>query len=343
MKLTPVVLGMLAGLASVGVQASEMQFYGRIDYSVTNSDSGSATHDGKSGTILENNFTRVGIRGEVPVNDALAFFYRIELGVNGDDQDGKTVSSRPTYAGLKHSTFGSLAFGRIDPVFKMSKGFADAFDNYSLKHDRLFAGDKRHGDSLEYRTAKFSGLQFGLSYLLEDDYYSDDDPRKDNGNYQLALTYGDKKFKHGNLYLAAAYSDGIEDIEATRVVAHYKMNDWTFGTIMQQSELVNPNAAGYGDREGFGYIVSTTYQMGGWKLKAQYGEDDSGTGKIAGRVYGKLGGQADVVPTVSQWAVGAEYRFTKQLRLHTELGQFSVDEYSEFDDTITSVGLRYDF
>ncbi|WP_324614077.1 porin [Ferrimonas sediminicola] len=343
MKLTPVALGLLAGLASVGVQADELQFYGRIDYSVTHSDSGSATHDGGSGTILENNFTRVGIRGEVPINTELAFFYRVELGLNGEDQTGKTVSSRPTYAGLKHSTLGSLAFGRIDPVFKMSKGFADAFDNYSMKHDRLFAGDKRHGDSLEYRSANFGGLQFGLSYLLEDDYFSEGDPRKENGNYQLALTYGDKKFKQGNLYLAVAYSDGVEDVEATRFVAHYKLDDWTFATMMQQSELANPSAAGYQDRDGFGYIISTTYRMGGWKLKAQYGEDDSGTGKIAGRVYGQLGDQAGVVPTVSQWALGAEYFLSKQLRLHTELGQFNVDEYGDFDDTITSVGLRYDF
>lgn len=343
MKLTPIALGLLAAVAGTGVQADELQFYGRIDYSITNSDSGSATHDGKSGTTMENNFTRVGIRGEVPINDQLAFFYRAEVGLNGDDQTKDTVSSRPTYAGLRHSTLGSIAFGRIDPVFKMTKGFADAFDNYSTKHDRLFAGDKRHGDSLEYRSSVFSGVQFGASLILEDDYYNDNDPRKDNGNYQLAVTYGDKKFRHSNLYLAAAYSDGVEDIEATRVVAHYKLDNWTFGTIMQQSELVNPNAAGYEGRDGFGYIVSTTYKLGGWKLKAQYGEDDSGTGKIAGRVYGKHGDSIETAPTVSQWAIGAEYFFSKQLRLHTEVGQFSVDDYSEFDDTVTSVGLRFDF
>ncbi|MXR67359.1 porin [Shewanella sp. JBTF-M18] len=322
-----------------------VDFYGRLDYSVTHSDSGSATHSGKSGTILENNFSRIGVKGQTGLVADWSLFYKIEVGVNGASQDkaNKPFSARPTFIGFKHPQAGQLAIGRIDPVFKMSKGFADAFDNYSLKHDRLMPGDKRHGDSLEYKSPKWNKLQLGVSYLMEDNYFNDSDLRKDNGNYQIAVTYADKFFKASDFYFGIAYSDGIEDIKATRFVGHVKFDNLKLGTIIQQTELVNPTKPHYQERDGVGYILSATYQIEQLLLKAQFGSDDSGTGKIAGRVYDALGESALVVPEVSQWAVGAEYRLSKSARIHTEIGQFDVKQYEDFDDTVVSLGFRYDF
>lgn len=236
-----------------------------------------------------------------------------------------------------------LAAGRIDPVFKMAKGSADAMDMYSMKHDRLFAGDKRWGDSVEYKTAKWHNLQLGVSYIMEDNYYGDDDLRRDNGNYQLALSYGDKHFRSGNLYLAAAYTDGVEDIKGFRGVAQYKYGDLMLGTIYQTSEMVNPYKTNWQQRDGSGFILSAKYQIDKLLLKAQYGQDDSGTGRIAGKIYDKYGESVTQAPEVSQWAIGAEYRVSKSTRLHTEIGQFDVEQYDDFDDTIVSVGVRYDF
>ena len=332
-------------LVSPQLLAGDHNFYGRIDYSVTNSDSGSATHTGKSGTILENNFTRIGIKGKEALTQDWSIFYKMEFGVNGASQDkgSKPFSARPTFIGLKSETLGALAVGRIDPVFKMAKGFADAFDNYSLKHDRLMPGDKRHGDSFEYKSPKWNKLQLGVSYLMEDSYYGDSDTRKENGNYQVAVTYSDKFFRSGTIYLGAAYSDGIEDIKAARLVGHVKFDRLKLGTIVQHTELLNPNKANFEAREGEGFIFSATYQLDKLILKAQYGQDNSGTGKIAGRIYDAMGETALEVPEISQWAVGAEYYLSKSARIHTEIGQFDVKQYDDFDDTIISLGMRYDF
>ncbi|MGL5905990.1 MAG: porin [Shewanella sp.] len=344
--LKPFALSLLT-LALCGSQAmaDEHKFYGRIDYSVTHSDSGSATHDNKSGTILENNFSRIGVKGSSQLTDTTSLFYQIEVGVNGEGQENgdKPFSSRPTFIGVKHNTYGALAVGRIDPVFKMAKGMSDAMDNYSLKHDRLFAGDKRWGDSFEYKSAYWNKLQLGVSYLMEDNHYNDGDNRRDNGNYQLALTYGDKFFKTSDWYLAAAYSDGVEDVEAYRAVMQYKWDNWQFGTMLQHSKLVNSDKTDWQQREGDGFIVSAKYQWGQLSLKAQYGLDNSGTGLIANRIYANKNAIIDAVPEVSQWAVGAEYKLSKSTRVHTEIGQFDVKQYDDFDDTIVSVGMRYDF
>ncbi len=332
-------------LCATQAVADEHKFYGRIDYSVTNSDSGSATHKNKSGTVLENNFTRIGIKGASQLTDSTSLFYQIEVGVNGESQDSgdKPFSARPTFIGVKHSTYGALAVGRIDPVFKMAKGMSDAMDNYSLKHDRLFAGDKRWGDSFEYKSAHWNKLQLGVSYLLEDNHYTNNDNRRDNGNYQLAVTYGDKFFKTGDVYAAVAYSDGVEDIEAYRGVVQYKWDKWQFATMLQHSKLVNTDKIDWQQREGDGVIVSAKYQLGQLSLKAQYGFDNSGTGLIANRVYASKSTLIDKVPEISQWAIGAEYKLSKSTRLHTEIGQFNVKQYDDFDDTIVSLGMRYDF
>ncbi|MCL1060006.1 porin [Shewanella gelidimarina] len=345
MKTVQLTLLAAAILASPTVMADAYKFYGRIDYSITNSDSGSATHSGKSGTILENNWSRLGIKGNAALNDDFTVFYQIEVGVNGasEGKQNNPFSARPTFLGLKHSTVGQLAAGRMDPVFKMAKGTADAMDMYSLKHDRLFAGDKRWGDSLEYKTVKWNKLQFGASYILEDNYYAEDDVHRDNGNYQVAVTYGDKLFKSGDFYLAAAYTDGVEDIKGFRAVAQYKYGNLKLGSIYQSAKIVNPNLDNWQQRDGDGFIISAKYQIDKLTLKAQYGQDDSGTGKIAGRVYDQYGAAATDVPEVSQWAIGAEYRLSKSTRVHTELGQFDVKQYSDFDDTIMSVGFRIDF
>jgi outer membrane pore protein F len=345
MKIIKLTLLAAAVLASPSVMADAYKFYGRIDYSITNSDSGSATHSGKSGTILENNWSRLGIKGDAALNDALTVFYQIEVGVNGatEGKQNKPFSARPTFLGIKHSTLGQFAAGRMDPVFKMAKGSADAMDMYSLKHDRLFAGDKRWSDSLEYKTVKWNKLQFGASYIMEDNYYAEDDVRRENGNYQVALTFGDKHFKSGNLYLAGAYTDGVEDIKGFRAVVQYKYDNLILGSIYQSAELVNPNKDNWQQRDGKGFIISAKYKIDKLTLKAQYGTDDSGTGKIAGRVYDALGTTATEVPEVSQWAIGAEYRLSKATRVHTELGQFDVKQYADFDDTIMSVGFRIDF
>jgi len=74
MKTVQLTLLAAAILASPAVMADAYKFYGRIDYSITNSYSGSATHSGKSGTILENNWSRLGVKGNAALNDDFTVF-----------------------------------------------------------------------------------------------------------------------------------------------------------------------------------------------------------------------------------------------------------------------------
>ena len=319
-------------------------FYGRLDMSLTWSDSGRAPHEPVAGTSLENNFTRVGLRGERPLGDAWSLFYRIEAGVQAEDQAAAKTpfTSRPTYVGIA-GPWGRLAAGRIDPVFKMTKGFVDAFDNYATKHDRLLPGDKRHGDSLEYKTPRWGRLQAGASYLLADEYYPVGDPRRENPNLQLAATWGDKRFRTGPVYAAVAWNDGIEDFRGTRLVAMAAVGRWTVGGLAQWTELLEPGAPDLAARDGFGAFASLACRLGAWRLKAQAGRDDSGTGLIARRAYADSDAAIAAVPTVTGLALGWERSFGPDFRLHGEWGRFTVDGVDGYDDTVVSLGLRHDF
>jgi outer membrane pore protein F len=338
------ILVLVSFLLATSALADDLQYYGRVDYALTHASSGSATHNGVEGLSLENNFSLLGVRGSEPMGEQWDFVWQFEVGVSAEDQDNgqKPFTARPTFAGFS-GPYGKLTVGMMDPVLKLTKGFVDAFDNYSTKHDRLVPGDKPHGDSVQYWSPRRAGLRLGATYLLADEYFPRDDPRRDNGNYQLAVTFGDKFFRTGNLYLAAAYSDGVEDIEAWRGVVHWQAGPWLLGGMYMQSRQVNPAAADWSERDGAGYFASLVRVAGNWRFKVQAGRDDSGNGWVARRVYAELDDAAQAVPEIAMVAAGLEYYFTGKLRLHAEWGLVRAEGFDSFDDDLVSAGLRYEF
>ncbi len=331
----------------VNIPDLDVDFYGVLDYSMTYTKSGAGNQQrGDDGLLLENNFTRLGIRGTHQIAQDTEFFFRGEVQFKADDQqNGKEpFTSRPTYLGLRNKQYGEISFGRIDPTLKMTKAGADIFGLTNMTFNRMFAGNMRFGDSMLYKTPVWNNWQAGVSYVFEDDSKSNShDP------VQVSVTYGNKKFNNSDWYLALAYGDGVEDIEAIRGVIQYKWDAWKFGAIVQDTQALegfSGDNESYDDREGFGYVLNTTYQMDKWKLKFQYSFDDSGTGRVADKAYDEgIAGLGDEVPEVTQIAFGGEYKFTKQFNFHFEAGQYLVDqdEYEDFEDDIVSLGIKYAF
>lgn len=58
-------------LTSFGALADGPNFYGRLDLSVTNSDKGYTTQNSKEGTVLENNFSNLGVKGSEKISDGI--------------------------------------------------------------------------------------------------------------------------------------------------------------------------------------------------------------------------------------------------------------------------------
>ncbi|MCP3129715.1 porin [Shewanella sp. KJ2020] len=328
------------------------EFYGHADLSITDSEKGYATQNQKDGTVLENNFSWVGVRGSETVSPYFDIIYQMEFGVDNFDNSNKTFNARNTFLGVK-SVAGTALVGRNDTVFKAAEGGFDLFGNTNADIDLLVAGQTRSADGISYYSPKIADLiTLNATYLMSDNY----DQVDSNGNdvyskdqmYALSATLGDKSLKTQNYYVAAAYNDGIENVEAYRGVAQVKFGDLILGALYQHSEHVDDK---FSNLSGDTYFVNAAYLIGDLKLKMMYGKDDSGLGKYVSRYVGDqnnagLEQVSDV--DLQQLSVGADYRLSTNTMVYGHYTRFDGDlmldgTLQDLDDNIFTVGLRVDF
>ncbi|WP_281213823.1 porin [Shewanella insulae] len=352
MKKSVLSASILATLAatSFSAVADGPQFYGRADLAFTHSDNGIATQNQKDGTIIENNFSWLGVKGSEKVSDGLEVIYQMEFGVSNFDNSGDTFAARNTYLGLR-SAAGTALVGRNDTVFKASEGGFDLFGNTNSDIDLLAAGQSRTADGITYYSPKIANLiTLNATYLMEDNYVTyDGNERKTPDNmYALSATLGDKALKAQNYYVAAAYNDNIDDVKAYRGVAQVKLGQVILGALYQNSEHVDNK---YANLEGDTYFVNAAYVMGNLKLKAMYGKDDSGLGKYVKRYVGNADGAG--METVSdvdlqQFSIGADYRISKSTLFYGHYTKYDGDlklagTTQDLSDDIVTIGMRFDF
>lgn len=342
-----------AALSSFATLADGPAFYGRVDLAATNSNTGYATQNQKDGTVFENNFSWLGVKGSEQLSQNVALIYQMEFGVNNFDNSGDTFNTRNTFVGLQTQA-GTALIGRNDSVFKQSEGGFDLFGNTNADIDLLVAGQSRLGDSITYYSPKIADiLTLNATYVMEDNYEEGSwfNPGEDDewtGNtYALSATLGDKSLKAQNYYVAAAYNDGLDGIKAYRGVAQVKFGELVLGALYQNSEHV---ADKYSNLEGDTWFINAGYKLGNTTLKATYGQDDSGLGKYVGRMVGDSDVGMEQVENVDlqQYTLGADHRLSKNTLVYGHFTRFDGDmllggnKVSLEDDVIT-LGLRVDF
>lgn len=326
------------------------QFYGHADLALTHSDNGIATQNQKDGTIIENNFSWLGVKGSEKVSDGLEVIYQMEFGVSNYDNSGDTFNARNTYLGLK-SVAGTALIGRNDTVFKSAEGGFDLFGNTNSDIDLLAAGQSRKADGITYYSPKIADLlTLNATYLVEDNYvtYDGDERVSPDSMYALSATIGDKALKAQNYYVAAAYNENIDDVKAYRGVAQVKFGNFIVGGLYQNSEHID---AKYANLEGDTYFVNAAYVLGNVKIKAMYGSDDSGLGKYVSRFVGNADGAG--METVSdvdlqQFSIGADYRISKSTMFYGHYTKYDGDlklagTKQDLGDDIVTIGMRFDF
>ena len=326
-------------LVSFATLAEGPSFYGRLDLSVTNSDKGSTTQNGKEGTVLENNFSNLGVKGSEKISDGVEILYQMEFQVENTTQtedssgDDVTFKSRNTFLGLKTNA-GTVLVGRNDTVFKQSEGGIDLFGNFNADIDRMIGGQDRKADGIWYHSPTIGGLlTFNATYLMDDNYEGSDEDQ-----YALSATLGDKGLKAQNYYLAAAYNT-IGGIDAYRGVAQVKLGDFKVGGLYQNTESQTT------DQDGDSFFVNVSYDLNGVNLKAEYGQDDAGFGKYYKSIKDATG--TDI--SVTNITVGADYRISKSTLIYGHYAMYEGDHkvgtatVDLEDDNIFTLGARYDF
>ncbi|MFV7768879.1 porin [Shewanella marisflavi] len=321
-------------LTSFGALADGPNFYGRLDLSLTNSDTGVTTQEGKDGTVIENNFSNLGVKGSEKISDGVDVIYQMEFQVENTSSKGDVFKARNTFLGIKGAA-GTLLVGRNDTVFKQSEGGIDLFGNSNADIDRLVGAQTRSADGFWYYSPKIADLlTINATYLMEDNQASDD------SQYAVSATLGDKKFKAQNYYVAVAYNKGISGIDAYRGVAQVKLGDFKVGGLFQNSESIVD-----GSDDNNSYIVNVAYNLNGVNLKAEYGKDEAGFGKY----YKNITDAAGTDINVTNITVGADYRVAKSTLLWGHYAMYEGDhkvagvKVDLEDDNVFTVGVRYDF
>ncbi len=294
-------LGAILSFALVsGVQAQEVDFYGKINLSYQYSD-----EDGDTERELKSNASRVGVQGGQKLSDELEVFFKLEWQVDVADLGGDdNLKSRNQYIGLKGS-FGQIIAGRNDTMLKQSQGKVDLFNDYEADLKSRWKGENRLSETLTYITPEFDRFSAGVTYIIDDEVTG-------TSAFSYQLRYGDPSLKKTDWYASMAFDDDVKGVDVLRMIVSTKIADTVIGVGAQRQRLQD------GDTDN-GWLISAKRKWHKANLKLQLQSMDSDTSSSFGIDYPlakntKLyawytyGNEAQAVD--NQWlALGMEYKF----------------------------------
>jgi predicted porin len=243
------------GLLAVSARghAAELEVYGKLNLTLQYSDE--ATQEEFE---LQNNSSRVGVRGEKQLNTALKAIYQLEWGVNLDNEAGEDhITPRNQFVGLE-GAFGTLKVGRHDTALKEAQGDFDLFNDLEGDIGRALNGENRLKDYIGYTTPAIA-----KSFHVTVNIFPGEDPESgENGladKTSVSVTY-----EADAIYVAAAYDSDIdgEDVDTARLVGGYTLGDVQLMLLYQRTDTP------VGDDDGVG--VSVAWTLGKYVAKLQY-------------------------------------------------------------------------
>lgn len=307
------------------------------DYRATKTDTQSPKDE--KVTELNSNFSYLGVKGQQPLTNDTNLIYQLEYGIDVDTDSKNNKGqfySRNTYLGLSHQQYGTLLLGRHDTPFKLLKMRVDKFGNHGATLSIDHAGPEGYSNLGGYRANNVvmykspDNKNTPITYMAAVSL-SEVDDNQNNGNtekneskngYSSSLAYE----QHG-LYAAVAYDKnmGVED-SAWRIVttidtgkALEVIDGLTVGAMYQRANIYDAN------QNAKTVLISGKYDIQNtpWAIKGQFIRTDFGS------------------QTVSELAMGSEYKFNTATIGHIYAGRISRDKYK--DDTIVGIGIEYKF
>lgn len=275
-------IGLTVLAAAFVVQAEEStekfdpKFYGKLYVTMDlqkNDNTIDPAKDKPSHWALNSRSSRVGVQQDIPLNEDIAAFYKIEVGVEVDDGDknGQSFSQRDIYLGIK-GDYGQVQAGRFSTPLRKTEGKIEAFNSIRGDIDAVLGAQSRVSNIVQYSSPKFADTVINVAFMPgenEVDSLGVNQTRLANA-YSASAVYG-----AGNLYAAFALGKNLESKTATEVdersdriqlAAKYQLGNAAFGTIIQHAEDSNNS-----ELKENAFIINTTYRIEAYTLKAQYG------------------------------------------------------------------------
>jgi predicted porin len=247
-----IVLVLPAAAGAVDIHDLDVGVYGRLNLTLQNSDEAIGEK-----VDLQNNASRVGVKGEHELNEGLKVIYQLEWGVDLDDEADGTFTDRNQFVGLE-GRFGTVKVGRHDTALKQAQGHFDLFDDLEGDISKVFNGENRLNDYVGYVTPTFAGaISATVNFFPGEDPDAGNDGAADAASVSL-------EYENDLVYAAVAHDRDVEgeQVDTTRVVGGYTLGAAQVTLLYQFTD-----ARGV-DEDGFG--ASFAWTFGDNVAKLQY-------------------------------------------------------------------------
>lgn len=278
---------LLTSLVSATAQAAPT-FYGQLNLGLSNQ----LNAEDERVWQVENQASRLGLKGTHALENNLTFIYQYEVGIDPSSSAKPILSQRNTFAGVK-TPYGQVIFGTFDTPLKLAQNKVDLFNDTALDMSALMAGEVRHEQSVQYSSPKFfDALSMSLDWLPAADATQKD-------GLSVAVQYQQPSWSAtlaADQYVAGDAGVLIDKTTTTHnyraVFSFQPINAVKLGLLAQLSEGVE------GDRSREqSWLASASWQVQKFTVKGQVGQGDADKDSTG----------AAVKNNISQLSLGLDY------------------------------------
>jgi len=309
---------------------SAPKVYGKLNIALNN--------DGSDGVNekeidLVSNSSRLGLKGQLEMQDGLVGLYQIEYqidpvdghardevrGENGEIKvTDSTFTQRNSYVGLKGS-FGTLKLGKHDTPLKKASLKVDLFNDLKGDIKNITDGENRITSFLGYDSPVFGGgvsISVSLSKGKDDGVVGTDLDGEFGTNLSASLKYDIEVIQ----FVIATEKASIKGFDHNRLGMMIPAGPVTIGLIHTTTESTVGNSVDY---DATTISIAGKVADGNGKIKFQYGTSDKSAG-------------------LTQTQIGYDHKLFKNFKIlayHTVRSQDAANS----DDAHTGLGIEYKF
>ena len=304
--------------------------YGKLNIALNN--------DGSDGVNekeidLISNSSRLGLKGQLEMQDGLVGLYQIEYqidpvdghardevrGENGEiEVTDSTFTQRNSYVGLKGS-FGTLKLGKHDTPLKKASLKVDLFNDLKGDIKNITDGENRITSFLGYDSPVFGGgvsISVSLSKGKDDGVVGTDLDGEFGTNLSASLKYDIEVIQ----FVIATEKASIKGFDHNRLGMMIPAGPVTIGLIHTTTESTVGNSVDY---DATTISIAGKVADGNGRVKFQYGTSDKSAG-------------------LTQTQIGYDHKLFKNFKIlayHTVRSQDAANS----DDAHTGLGIEYKF
>ena len=309
---------------------SAPKVYGKLNIALNN--------DGSDGVNekeidLISNSSRLGLKGQLEMQDGLVGLYQIEYqidpvdghardevrGENGEiEVTDSTFTQRNSYVGLKGS-FGTLKLGKHDTPLKKASLKVDLFNDLKGDIKNITDGENRITSFLGYDSPVFGGgvsISVSLSKGKDDGVVGTDLDGEFGTNLSASLKYDIEVIQ----FVIATEKASIKGFDHNRLGMMIPAGPVTIGLIHTTTESTIGNSVDY---DATTISIAGKVADGNGRVKFQYGTSDKSAG-------------------LTQTQIGYDHKLFKNFKIlayHTVRSQDAANS----DDAHTGLGIEYKF